>query len=360
MLIYYLKIKKEVSMNEFRVMKKNVIYATFAGMLTLASAYATATDSAIVVNVDNFNKAQTDHEFAGTLKMTGGINKFVHNRAPTPVDKQNVIRMNRDTLYSMAVIDISKGATVTLPNAGKRYMSLMIVNNNGYVNKVFYGAGPHKLTMEQFDTPFVFAAVRTLANPEDKADLTKAHKLQDQIKIEAGSANTYVMPNYDEASYKATLGPILELSKGLKRYTHTFGSKSEVDPVHFMIGSASAWGGLPDKDAQYYNIQPNLPVGNYELTVKDVPVKGFWSISLYNEQGYFQQNDLHSYSLNNLTAKPNSDGSYTIRFGGCTATTKNCLPIMEGWNYSVRLYEPSTAIIDGSWKFPGPPVTRSK
>ena len=258
-------------MNEFRVMKKNVIYATFAGMLTLASAYATATDSAIVVNVDNFNKAQTDHEFAGTLKMTGGINKFVHNRAPTPVDKQNVIRMNRDTLYSMAVIDISKGATVTLPNAGKRYMSLMTVNNNGYVNKVFYGACKHKLTMEQFDTPFVFAAVRTLANPEDKADLTKAHKLQDQIKIEAGSAQVYVMPNYDEASYKATLGPILELSKGLKRYTHTFGSKSEVDPVHFMIGSASAWGGLPDKDAQYYNIQPNLPVGNYELTVNESP-----------------------------------------------------------------------------------------
>ena len=58
-------------------------------------------DSAVVVNVDNFNKAQTDHEFAGTLKMTGGINKLVHNRTPTPVDKQNVIRMNRDTLYSM-------------------------------------------------------------------------------------------------------------------------------------------------------------------------------------------------------------------------------------------------------------------
>lgn len=125
-----------------------------------------------------------------------------------------------------------------------------------------------------------------------------------------------------------------------------------------MIGTASAWGGLPDKDAQYINVQPNLPVGKYELTVKDVPVKGFWSISLYNAKGYFQQNNLNAYSLNNLTAKPNSDGSYTIRFGGCTATTANCLPIMEGWNYAVRMYEPSEAIVNGTWSFPGPPKPR--
>lgn len=52
---------------------------------------------------------------------------------------------------------------------------------------------------------------------------------------------------------------------------------------------------------------------------------------------------LHAYSLNNLTEKPNSDGSYTLRFGGCTASTVNCLPIMDGWNYSVRMYEPSKA-----------------
>ena len=330
-----------------------------APLAATASDTTASTSDAIVVNVDNFNKAQTDHEFAGTLKMSGGINKLVHNRTPTPIDKQTVIRMNRDTLYSMAVVDISKGATVTLPDSGKRYMSLMVVNNDGYINKVFYGAGSYKLTTAQFDTPIVFVAIRTLANPEDAADLAEAHKLQDQITIDAGSDQPFVMPNYDKASYKATLEPILELARGLKRYIHTFGSKAEVDPVHFMIGSASAWGGLPDNDAVYINVEPNLPVGKYELTVKDVPVKGFWSISLYNAKGYFQQNDLHAYSLNNLTAKPNSDGSYTLRFGGCTASIENCLPIMDGWNYAVRMYEPSKEIVNGSWTFPGPPKPRN-
>lgn len=320
---------------------------------------AFSAETATVINVDNFNKAQTDFEFSGIVKLAGGTNKIHSNRAPTPIEKQNVIRMNRDTLYSLGVIDISKGATVTLPDAGKRYMSLMVINNEGYVNEVFYGGGAHKLTVEKFETPFVGVVIRTLANPEDAADLAIAHKLQDQIKVAAESDKAFVLPNYDKASYKATIGPILELAKGLKRYTETFGSKQEVNPVHFMIGSASAWGGLPDKAAIYENVQPNLPVGKYELTVKDVPVSGFWSISLYNEKGYFQKNSLNAYSLNNLTAKANRDGSYTVRFGGCTASTENCLPIMKGWNYAVRMYEPGKAIADGSWKFPGPPTPRA-
>jgi hypothetical protein len=313
----------------------------------------------IVVNVDNFDRAQTDFEYAGIIKQAGGINKLHSNRAPTPIDKQNIIRMNRDTLYSTGVINISKGANVTLPDAGKRYMSLMIINNDGYVNDVYYGAGSYTLTVEKFDTTFVGVVIRTLADPEDPKDLAIAHKLQDQIQITAGSDEPFVLPDYDKASYKATLEPILDLAKGLKRYTQTFGSSKEVNPVHFMIGTASAWGGLPDNAAQYVNVQPDLPVGKYELTVKDVPVKGFWSISLYNAKGYFQQNDLNAYSLNNITAQPNSDGSYTIRFGGCTTSTENCLPIMEGWNYAVRMYEPSKAIIDGTWTFPGPPKPRS-
>ena len=340
-------------------MKASVIALALTGMPGMTVVNAAEAVSAIVVNVDNFDKAQTDFEFAGIIKQAGGINKLHSNRAPTPIDKQNIIRMNRDTLYSTGVVNISRGATVTLPDAGKRYMSLMIINNDGYVNEVFYGGGSYKLTVEKFDTPFVGIVVRTLANPEDAKDLAIAHKLQDQIKITAGSEQAFVLPDYDKASYKATLGAILDLAKGLKRYTETFGSRAEVNPVHFMIGTASAWGGLPDNAAQYINVQPDLPVGEYELTVKDVPVKGFWSISLYNAKGYFQQNDLNAYSLNNLTARPNSDGSYTIRFGGCTATTENCLPIMDGWNYAVRMYEPSQSIIDGSWKFPGPPKTRS-
>ncbi|WP_366029543.1 DUF1214 domain-containing protein [Hyphomicrobium sp.] len=86
--------------------------------------------------------------------------------------------------------------------------------------------------------------------------------------------------------------------------------------------------------------------------MKDVPVDGFWSVSVYNDKGFFEKNDINAYSLNNLTEKPNKDSSVTIQFGGCTKETANCLPIMAGWNYTVRLYRPRSEILDGSWKFP--------
>ena len=78
----------------------------------------------------------------------------------------------------------------------------------------------------------------------------------------------------------------------------------------------------------------------------------FWSISLYNADGYFQKNDLNAYSLNNITSRKNADGSVTIQFGGCDGKIPNCLPIMNGWNYTVRLYRPRSDILSGKWKFP--------
>jgi hypothetical protein len=41
-----------------------------------------------------------------------------------------------------------------------------------------------------------------------------------------------------------------------------------------------------------------------------------------------------------ITAKKDSDGGVTIQFGGCDGKIPNCLPITEGWNYTVRMYRP--------------------
>jgi hypothetical protein len=77
-----------------------------------------------------------------------------------------------------------------------------------------------------------------------------------------------------------------------------------------------------------------------------------WSIGVYNTDGYFQKNDFNAYSLNNITSKTKADGSVAIQFGGCDGTIPNCLPTMNGWNYTVRLYRPRTEMLSGRWKFP--------
>lgn len=308
--------------------------------------------SAVRVNVDNFARAESNRMFAALQGQTGGVNRWFHYRSPTPIDQQTVIRMNRDTLYSGAVVDISAGATVTIPETGPRYVSLMIVNRDHYINAVFHDPGEHDLTIDQFDTPHVLAAARILVDPANSADVATVNALPDQLGVKAGSAQPFALPDYDQPSLDATRSALLELGKGMHGFAHAFGAKHEVNPVHHLIATAAGWGGLPDQEAIYLNVNPGLPPGQYQLTVHDVPVDGFWSISLYNAKGYFQPNDRDTYSVNNITATRNADGSVTVHFGGCDDGRPNCLPIMDGWNYLVRLYRPRAEIVNGTWTVP--------
>jgi hypothetical protein len=308
--------------------------------------------NALRVNVDNFVRAETDRMFNDLQRTAGGVNVWSHNRTPTPVEQQPVIRMNRDTLYSFAVVDISRGARLSIPDAGGRYFSVMVVNQDHYVNRIFCEPGQYELTPEEFDTPFVVVALRVLVDPTDPEDLAAVGELQDKFGLTAVSSRAFEPADFDEESLNATRRALLELAKGLGGVERAFGTRDAVDPVRHLIGTAAGWGGLPETEASYVTVDPNLPVGEYELTVRDVPVDAFWSISLYNADGFFQANDRDAYSVNSVTGVPNSDGSITVRFGGCTEGRANCLPIMEGWNYLIRLYRPRKEILDGSWTFP--------
>jgi len=142
----------------------------------------------------------------------------------------------------------------------------------------------------------------------------------------------------------------------LKGETHgrSFGTRKEVDPVLHLIGTAIGWGGNPASAAVYRSEYPKVNDGKtiHKLTVRNVPVDGFWSISVYNSKGFFEKNDRGVYSVNNLTARPDADGSFTIQFGGGAGGTRNCIPTPPGWNYTVRLYRPRREILDGTWQFP--------
>ena len=306
----------------------------------------------IIVNVDNFARAETDRMFAAISLLAGGVDALHHDRTFGPIDQQTVIRQNRDTFYTVGVVDISEGATLTLPDAGARYLSAMIINQDHYINEVLHDPGGHELTRDRFDTDYVVVGVRILVDPTDPDDVATVHALQDQVRIDGTAARPFVMPDYDEASFTATRNALLELAKGMDGFARSFGRRTDVDPVRHLVGTAAGWGGLPETEAYYANVNPELPVGEYSLTVGDVPVDAFWSVSLYNAEGYFEANDAASYSVNNITAARNDDGTITINFGGCGDGRPNCLPIMEGWNYLVRFYRPHPEVLDGAWTFP--------
>jgi hypothetical protein len=304
------------------------------------------------VNVDNFARAETDRMFADLQRDAGGMNRFRHNRVPADVEHQTVIRMNRDTLYSFAVADISSGATVTIPDHGDRYVSVMVVNEDHYINEILHDAGEHPLSLDRFDTPYVLVAARILVDPTNPDDVAEVAALQDALTLSAVSSQPFVMPDYDTASLDATRSALLTLATGLTGFDRMFGTRDEINPIRHLIGSAAGWGGLPTTEAAYIGVDPKLPVDAYELTVRDAPVDAFWSISVYNADGFFEPNPMGVYSVNSVTGVADDDGSITVRFGDHGPDASNAIPITDGWNYLVRLYRPRRQVTDGSWQFP--------
>ena len=333
-------------------MKRAVLTASF---LILTSA--TQAQSPVPVTVDNFGRAESDLYFGNGVKDAGGIGKLFHHREPMAIDKQGVIRSNRDTLYSMAVVDLDAGpVTIKLPDAGKRFRSLMVVNEDHYiVGDIEYRAGSYTYDRKRVGTRYALIGLRTLVDPNDPKDVEKVRAVQDAVTISQKAPGKFEIPNWDPVSQKKVRDALLVLSSTAGGFKDAFGVKGQVDPIRHLIATAAGWGGNPDKDATYLSVTPEKNDGStvYKLTVPgNVPVDGFWSISLYNAEGYFEKNPYNAYSLNNLTATKSADGSTVVQFGGCDGKIPNCLPIMKGWNYMVRFYRPRAEILSGKWKFP--------
>ena len=304
------------------------------------------------VTLDTIVRAETDTAMRSIVDTFGAFGKFIHLRGPTPIDNQTIIRMNRDTLYSAAVVDLSKPATVILPETGGRYMSMNVVNQDHYIYAVTK-PGRYTLTKEDVGTRFVQLSIRTFVDAGDPDDVKAANALQDKIKLSGGGNGPLDLPDWDQDQLRVARQSFNALAALGLDSGRAFGKKGEVDPIHYYVGAISAWGGLPKQNAVYVLRAVEKNDGTpYAVTVKDVPVDAFWSITVYDKDGFIEKNDRGVYSFNNVTAKKSEDGSITINFGACDDGRVNCLPIGEGWNFAVRLYQPRKQIIDGSWTFP--------
>lgn len=305
------------------------------------------------VSPDNFARAESDLYF-GNIAADGGFGVLHHIRELSPVDNQLVIRQNRDTLYSAGVFDLDAGpVNITLPDSAGRFMSLQVITEDHYVPTVVYAPAEVTVTREDAATRCIATAFRTLVDPDDAADIAVVHALQDAIIIsQPGGPGSFAVPDWDPVSQKTVRDALITLSTTVPDSLRTFGLKSGVDPVRHLIGSAYAWGGNPERDAFYQSVDPpaNDGVTVHRLIVDDVPVDGFWSITVYDKSGYFAPNQRNAYSVNNITAVAEPDGRTIIQFGG--EQGPNLLPITEGWNYIVRLYRPRPEVLDGSWTFP--------
>lgn len=300
----------------------------------------------------NYPTAETHRQMVIAQQNAGGINQFQHKNMLTPTDNQPVVRMNRDTYYSMAVVNVSKGATYTIPAVPEgMYVSVQPVTEDHRIQAMTYGAGTFEVTTHKGD--YVYLVVR-LDSRLNKAQVTA---IQDGMKIDAGSSVPFTADSFDfdtiesvENALKAKM-PAINTRDGATALYGMFtdptdSSNADFTEEKYQVGAAIGWGGAQTKD-NVYEVSGNYPADTcYTAHFDDPKNKAFWSITVYDKAG-FMFNDIAN--VNSHTATQNTDGSYTVSFG-CGEKAINNIETANGsgvFNLGVRHYMPSDKVRSG-------------
>jgi hypothetical protein len=304
--------------------------------------------TAVIVTRENYPTVETSRQFVIQIKNAGGINKLNKFDGIAKVDNQPIIRLNQDTAYTMGVVDVSKGATVTIPDAGDRFISVTFIDSDHYVYAAKYGAGTYDFPQ---DTDYIYVNVRIGSETASAEEDAIIAKLQDKIVVKANSAIPFTPINYDEASFEATHKLLLgEFMTGKHDPKTMFNVKGTVNEEARQVGSAIGWGGGQMVD-NIWTMYPDSKDFSCQSTTFENPKNegGFWSITVYNKDGFlFAKNNINSYR-----AELNDGGTYTVRFG-CEGQANN-IDTKTGndtgtWNAILRAYRPSKLVQSGKWE----------
>jgi hypothetical protein len=306
----------------------------------------------VKVTPETYVRAESDRQFGVVVKMAGGVNRFYHFRRPTPLDKQNVVRMNRDTLYSMGVVDTTKGATITVPELpNDRYASVYLADNDHYCPFVIYNSGTHELPR---DTKYLGVGVRIqVFNPKDEDEIAFINKLQDQFVIKANSAEPLPEFKWDLESLKGLTAEYEKDSTQYGSWKGMMGPRGKVDEKTRHIAAAAAWGLFPEWDATYLNYSGGHDWRVCHQATYQVPEnKAFWSITVYGNDGFMKSDNN---IVNSSNVKLNADGTFTVHFGSVETCgdVPNRLDTTEGWNFLMRIYRPGKSVLEGAYGLSG-------
>ena len=339
---------------------KNILLSTITIFLLVVVACTESTKKSekpvktTVVTDENYSLAETDGVIEGYVKKiatatnTNGVGVLMHYRKGADPKDRTIMRINFDTFYSWAIIDLTEDATLTMPETNGRYQSAWIVSEDGYYHGAFTVSGEHKITKEWIGgARYAVIVMRTQVNTRDTADIAKAHALQDKLKLTQKDRGSWDPSNHWDKKELETMRAKYQKIGDTLSTAKMFGKKGAISLINRNAGNAFGWGGFTSDQAVYPQYFPKSDAPQ-TLTLKDVPVKAFWSITVYDKEG-FPQTD--TYNINSSFAEVDKDGAVTIHFGG-EKDAKNYMETFEGWNFTLRMYEPTQAYFNGTWKRP--------
>jgi hypothetical protein len=332
------------------VNKRRLIIVKKAIILLLVLFSAICCSTATTVTRENFTIAESNTQMFSIQQQGGGINKTLSIPRIASLDFQPVVRMNQDTLYHGTVVNISNGATITIPEMDGRYVSLQVHDERHFVPMFEYGPGTYELKAE---TDYVVAVVRIQADESDPEDVRKAAEWQSQIVIKSNSDVPLKLGNWDTDSLNAIRAELnAELSKYSALETMGNGTPESVNVEAHRAITAGGYLAAPAKDAMYETSEGNGSTECTAVTYKAPTVvgNGFWSITVYDADGYIFNEKA---SVNSKSVVYNEDGSFTMHYGNnCSDDAVNVLNTVEGWNIMMRIYRPTDDIVQNGFELP--------
>lgn len=454
--------------------------ARAAAPITEEAAHAIAVDAYLyfypLVTMDITRKQSTNIE-PGKEFGKGPMNMFISVPAYPPADMKVVVRVNFDTLYSIAWLDLTKEAqVVSAPDTDGRFYLLpmldmwtdvfaspgwrttgtkagsILVTPPGWT-----GAVPEGFSQIAAPTPYVWIIGRT--KTDGAADYAAVHKIQAGYKVTALSrwgkepepVTVKIDPSVDmktppkvqadsmtAANYFTYAAELLKLHPPhitdepiiaqMQRIGIEPGKSFDFDKLDHAVQQALAsapedaqqlmkwkvptlarvangWSMNTDTMGAYGNfylkraivaqmgLGANLPedaiypLNLFDETGKPLdgankytvhfdkgatpPVNAFWSITLYDSDGFQVANDLNRFAVSSwMPFKSNSDGSLDLYFQNASPgkdKEANWLPAPKGaFNLCMRLYGPKSDALTGKWNPPpvmkaqGPPMLQAQ
>ncbi|MCK5191193.1 MAG: hypothetical protein KAR12_14190, partial [Methylococcales bacterium] len=156
---------------------------------------------AVKVTRANYHNAEAIRNAENYIKL-GGDNKWGHFRDLSPIGPNApTIRMNLDTLYSVAVLDNStRNIELTIPE-GDILQTILVLDDQAYSKHYFQKPGTHKIVS---DSPFVILIARLgVKDRNSEEDIAKARKSQNGLIISGQGNKPFAPTQYDRASLEA-------------------------------------------------------------------------------------------------------------------------------------------------------------
>lgn len=343
---------------------KNVIKKSTLALALASVSFGILASDPIIVNEDNYAYVMLDHAMQVEVS-NGAANAWHHHRSPMTLDKQPAPQMNRDTLYSFAIVDARSDFSITLPETDGRYQSIHVMEHDHTTPAVLYGAGEH-LIKGDTTTDYLVINVRTQINPNDPDDIALANHYQDQLVLDFIGADVvpFEFTNWDKASFKELHTKYIKVASD-EGVNNTMGTRGQYSAYDINRGASTTTGLLPDAHAVYEMDNYKLDVNNCYAATYEVPGQadaelGFFSVTIYGDDQYLH-NEAGS-SLSNQELAFNNDGTFTIHYGNaktCGEVDNLLISPTDEIYLNLRVYMPDASVQAGEYKLPVPTLVQN-